>query len=337
MQNLTFQMLVPYNRTQLQKIIKNNGIPCLRLSRLKHEDLIDIIIKNQDKIASLPDVPLDDMGNARRRGRRPQCSDVHKAIVESSSSGERGAVAARSGVDSVPVVHAEPELPEVGYDTEAFGECHLPLEGADAPLVASNRDDEISEAAKAVSYMSGERYEDEERAELALHSLVGVEDKKEEKEPELVPRLRPKASIQELRAPQSGRRGGNLEIDVDEAFDEDGYSAHPRTLYAEEARYGGHRDSHSYEPSHTSGYVTDGYGYASSYEEYGADDRYDDLAGEEQARWVPIATGVLDVRSENFGFLRGRSYRIGPNDVHVSLSIIKKFSLRISSMVLIMR
>ena len=353
MQNLTFQMLVPYNRTQLQKIIKNNGIPCLRLSRLKHEDLIDIIIKNQDKIASLPDVPLDDMGNARRRGRRPQCSDVHKAIVESSSSGERGAVAARSGVDSVPVVHAEPELPEVGYDTEAFGECHLPLEGADAPLVASNRDDEISEAAKAVSYMSGERYEDEERAELALHSLVGVEDKKEEKEPELVPRLRPKASIprvsierqadlrrkkqarapQELRAPQSGRRGGNLEIDVDEAFDEDGYSAHPRTLYAEEARYGGHRDSHSYEPSHTSGYVTDGYGYASSYEEYGADDRYDDLAGEEQARWVPIATGVLDVRSENFGFLRGRSYRIGPNDVHVSLSIIKKFSLRMGDMI----
>ena len=56
MASLTFEMLTSYNRTQLQDIIRNNNIKCPKLSRLKHEDLIGIILENQERITVLPEV-----------------------------------------------------------------------------------------------------------------------------------------------------------------------------------------------------------------------------------------------------------------------------------------
>jgi len=46
-----------------------------------------------------------------------------------------------------------------------------------------------------------------------------------------------------------------------------------------------------------------------------------------------FATGVLEVLPEGYGFLRGRSYLPGTNDIYVSMSQIKRFHLRMGDTV----
>ena len=47
-----------------------------------------------------------------------------------------------------------------------------------------------------------------------------------------------------------------------------------------------------------------------------------------------FASGVLEILPEGYGFLRGRSYLPGPSDIYVSISQIRRFSLRMGDMVL---
>lgn len=46
-----------------------------------------------------------------------------------------------------------------------------------------------------------------------------------------------------------------------------------------------------------------------------------------------FATGILEVLPEGYGFLRGRSYLPGNNDIYVSMSQIKRFDLRVGDTV----
>ncbi len=58
------------------------------------------------------------------------------------------------------------------------------------------------------------------------------------------------------------------------------------------------------------------------------DDRVEEKMG------VLYASGVLELLPEGYGFLRGRSYLPGPADIYVSMTQVRRFSLRMGDMVL---
>ena len=62
MENLTFDMLTHYSRSQLQMLIKAAKLSCPKLSRQKHEELIEFILQHQDQIGELPPVQTDGQG-----------------------------------------------------------------------------------------------------------------------------------------------------------------------------------------------------------------------------------------------------------------------------------
>ena len=49
---------------------------------------------------------------------------------------------------------------------------------------------------------------------------------------------------------------------------------------------------------------------------------------EEELATAPIATGLLDTLPEAYWFLRTSGYLPGPNDIYVSLSMVRRFGLR---------
>ncbi len=49
---------------------------------------------------------------------------------------------------------------------------------------------------------------------------------------------------------------------------------------------------------------------------------------EEELADAPVATGILDVLPEGYGFLRTAGYLPGPEDIYVSLSQVRRFMLR---------
>ncbi len=66
-----------------------------------------------------------------------------------------------------------------------------------------------------------------------------------------------------------------------------------------------------------------------------------EVSGEFEGRGEPrerlgnlYASGVLEILPEGYGFLRGRSYLPGPSDIYVSISQVRRFSLRMGDMVL---
>ena len=48
----------------------------------------------------------------------------------------------------------------------------------------------------------------------------------------------------------------------------------------------------------------------------------------EEVKTAPSRTGILDILPEGYGFLRTGGYLPGPDDVYVSLSHVRKHSLR---------
>jgi transcription termination factor Rho len=55
---------------------------------------------------------------------------------------------------------------------------------------------------------------------------------------------------------------------------------------------------------------------------------------EEDRLGLLFASGILEILPEGYGFLRGRSYLPGPSDIYVSMSQVRRFSLRMGDMVL---
>ncbi len=77
--------------------------------------------------------------------------------------------------------------------------------------------------------------------------------------------------------------------------------------------------------------------------EWGQEREWDrgEVSGEFEGRGEPrerlgnlYASGVLEILPEGYGFLRGRSYLPGPSDIYVSISQVRRFSLRMGDMVL---
>lgn len=81
---------------------------------------------------------------------------------------------------------------------------------------------------------------------------------------------------------------------------------------------------------------------AESQEDEGGDDSqgvaevevYGRERNEEEKLGILFASGVLELLPEGYGFLRGRSYLPGPSDIYVSMSQVRRFSLRMGDMVL---
>src|SRR5438477_9880024 len=54
----------------------------------------------------------------------------------------------------------------------------------------------------------------------------------------------------------------------------------------------------------------------------------EDAEREEELANAPTASGLLDILPEGYGFLRTSGYLPGPEDIYVSLSQVRRFSLR---------
>ncbi|MEO9170592.1 MAG: Rho termination factor N-terminal domain-containing protein, partial [Candidatus Baltobacteraceae bacterium] len=57
------------------------------------------------------------------------------------------------------------------------------------------------------------------------------------------------------------------------------------------------------------------------------------IAGQQQRSGLEMASGVLDILPEGYGFLRRLGYIIGNDDIYVSQSQIRRFELRRGDMV----
>ena len=134
------------------------------------------------------------------------------------------------------------------------------------------------------------------------------------------------------RLPQPDMRR-NLEAENDyDDLEDDSYTQQRqvKNSYMDDTRYGRRELSNVYEPRRVSYNNDNNYSRYDNtyYEDYDSDDQYDDFIAEHE-EYVPIVTGILDIRQQNYGFLRGCSYKPSVNDVHVGYATIKKYSLRI--------
>ncbi len=333
MGNLTFEMLTSYNRTQLQDIIRNNNIKCPKLSRLKHEDLIGIILENQERITVLPEVAEVKV----RRGRRPQYSAEHKAIMSKPYASEAEADNEHTAAEE----HAETVYPEpvLSQTEESQPESYAAAPSADSKYV--NRPPRRERGKQRQQYTVRQR--DLYNSRSADSEVNEVEDSLEEgvRQPA---RLRQSPSIPRIsierqadlrrknRQPQPDMRR-NLEAENDyDDLEDDGYTQQRqvKSSYMDDTRYGRRELNNVYEPRRVSYNNDNNYGRYDNtyYEDYDSDDQYDDFIAEHE-EYVPIVTGILDIRQQNYGFLRGCSYKPSANDVHVGYTMIKKYSLRV--------
>lgn len=334
MANLTFEMLTSYNRTQLQDIIRNNNIKCPKLSRLKHEDLIGIILENQERITVLPEVAEVKV----RRGRRPQYSAEHKAIMSKPYVSEAEADKEHTTVaeEATEIVYPEPVLSQ---PKESQPEQYSAAPSTESKYV--NRPPRRERGKQRQQYTVRQR--DLYNGRTADSEVNEVEDSIEE-EVRQPARLRQNPSIPRIsierqadlrrknRLPQPDMRR-NLEAENDyDDLEDDGYTQQRqvKNSYMDDTRYGRRDLNNVYEPRRVSYNNDNNYGRYDStyYEDYDSDDQYDDFIAEHE-EYVPIVTGILDIRQQNYGFLRGCSYKPSVNDVHVGYATIKKYSLRI--------
>lgn len=334
MAKLTFEMLTSYNRTQLQDIIRNNTIKCPKLSRLKHEDLIGIILENQERITVLPEVAEVKV----RRGRRPQYSAEHKAIMSKPqvSESEKGSEITSAAEKAAETIYPEPVLPKV---EESQAETYSATSAPDNKY--TNRPPRRERGKQRQQYTARQR---------DLYSSRPVDTEGSEVEDSLEEEVRqparlrqnpaiPRISIErqadlrrKSRLPQPDMRR-NLEVDSDyDDFEGDSYNQQRpiKSSYLEDTRYTRRDLTNVYEPRRISYNNENSYSRYDNnyYEDYEADDQYDDFHGEHE-EYIPIVTGILDIRQQNYGFLRGCSYKPSANDVHVGYTTIKKYSLRI--------
>lgn len=335
MTNLTFEMLTSYNRTQLQDIIRNNNIKCPKLSRLKHEDLIGIILNNQERITVLPEIAEVKV----RRGRRPQYSAEHKAIMSKPYVGEvdnsSKNVAEETAEATAEVVYPEPVLPQV---EENQAESYTPVSNVDNKY--ANRPPRRERGKQRQQY--GVRQRELYNSRPVDNEINDTEETLEEEVRQPV-RLRqspsiPRVSIERQadlrrknRLPQPDMRR-NIETDTDyDDLEDDNYSQRSvKSSYIDDTRYARRELNNVYEPRRMSYNNDNNYGRYDNnyYEDYDSDEQYDDYIADHE-EYVPIVTGILDIRQQSYGFLRGCSYKPSANDVHVGYSTIKKYSLRI--------
>ncbi len=334
MANLTFEMLTSYNRTQLQDIIRNNNIKCPKLSRLKHEDLIGIILENQERITVLPEVAEVKV----RRGRRPQYSAEHKAIMSKPYVSEVEADKEHTTVaeENAEVVYPEPVLPQT---KESQPEPYSAAPSVDNKYASKPPRRERGKQRQQYTVRQRDLY----NSRPADSEVNEVEDSIEE-EVRQPARLRQSPSIPRIsierqadlrrknRLPQPDMRR-NLEAENDyDDLEDDSYTQQRqvKNSYMDDTRYGRRELSNMYEPRRVSYNNDNNYSRYDNtyYEDYDSDDQYDDFIAEHE-EYVPIVTGILDIRQQNYGFLRGCSYKPSVNDVHVGYATIKKYSLRI--------
>ena len=323
MENLTFDMLTHYSRSQLQMLIKAAKLSCPKLSRQKHEELIEFILQHQDQIGELPPVQTDGQGKVSRRGRKPKYSQEHKAIIEKKEN--------TLPFESAPV-HAEPQLEESPAPAPAPS-------AAPAPPALSNPEGEAaSEPRRSVNTEAQEGYQPrpkvrasregwerrrlrsiptEQTVQLDPETLKALTEAAAEEEVATTPPRRRPVHRVSIERQADLRQQGRLTYEPAAPLEMEEPPA-PRYGRRELAR--GY-DSRPYEQS-----------YYGPYEDYAPEADYEEPEPEVE-RLLPMVTGILDVRGDNYGFLRGRSFKISPTDVHVSFSLIKRYGLRMGDMV----
>ncbi|MGM9997799.1 MAG: transcription termination factor Rho [Candidatus Bruticola sp.] len=332
MTNLTFDMLTCYNRSQLQDIIRDNKIKCPKLSRLKHEDLIGIILENQSKIdKELPEVAEV---NKVRRGRRPQYSAEHKAIMIKNSSDDSGAAEGIS--ESAEIVYAEPVLPSI---EETADNC-TPIQSAETVSIRPSRRERNKQRQQQYLMRQRERYSDGQASfDLGDETESSLEG-------ELRSTSRPRCNVniprvsmerqdnvqrQNRLAQAGGRRASDSRSNYDNIEDDSYTQRTSKQAYLDDSVYTRRELDTVYDSRRQSAYMSDN-NYSrydgAYYDDYDSEEAYDDYADEHE-EYVPIVTGILDIRPQSFGFLRGCSYKPSANDVHVSSVTIKKYSLRV--------
>lgn len=303
MANLTFEMLTSYNRTQLQDIIRNNNIKCPKLSRLKHEDLIGIILENQERITVLPEVAEVKV----RRGRRPQYSAEHKAIMSKPYVSEVEADKEHTTVaeENAEVVYPEPVLPQT---KESQPEPYSAAPSVDNKYASKPPRRERGKQRQQYTVRQRDLY----NSRPADSEVNEVEDSIEE-EVRQPARLRQSPSIPRIsierqadlrrknRLPQPDMRR-NLEAENDyDDLEDDSYTQQRqvKNSYMDDTRYGRRELSNMYEPRRVSYNNDNNYSRYDNtyYEDYDSDDQYDDFIAEHE-EYVPIVTGILDIRQQ---------------------------------------
>lgn len=264
--NITYAQLTQFKREQLQEVIRKSGLKVSKLSRKKHEEMMDIIMQNKELIspALFPALEADIDGVVRRRGRKPQYSKECKEIIEE-------AVQDDSSADSQPLIipASSPSIPINQLKPNVRIRPNVPSAAARIP-----NDIRIPSDARVASDVR-------------------------------VPSERQYIEQREQR---------NYADDTDYDY-EDNYVKGPSKRYKPEPQQ--HYSANPYMDQD----------YEDSYLE-------DDYIIPEEERCVPVVTGILDLRTKNCGFLRGRSYnKMDSTDVSISWQLINRYKLRIGDLI----
>ncbi|MBQ7529665.1 transcription termination factor Rho [bacterium] len=260
--NITYAQLAQYKREQLQEVIRKSGLKVSKLSRKKHEEMMDIIMQNKELIspALFPALEADIDGVVRRRGRKPQYSEECKEIIKDGGQDNQDdsqLVLIPNASPSIPISQLKPNVrirPSIPSAAAIVPSAIIPNEGrvANDARIANER-----------QYVDQRGYADDTDYDYPEDSYVKVSSKR--------------------------------------------YKSEPQQRYS-----------------------------SSSYLDQDYDDGYleDDYIVPEEERYVPVVTGILDLRTKNCGFLRGRSYnKMDSTDVSISWQLINRYKLRIGDLV----
>lgn len=341
MEDVTLSQLTGYRREQLQNIIREANLKVAKLTRKKTEELMNIIIENQDKIKSLPEAePIE-----KRRGRKPQYSQECQTIIEKQkSSSEYKTVELqhkRKKKDSVEQTEAaaaeeaERIAPEPALQTAAEPE-RAENKAAEAPAAAA-------EEARGAEKKDPSISDNIVLPKLDLNSYTGTvrvrhKDNKQGRRQgrgfAAEPGASPAPAVNEgARAAEGEASAYRDRAETDEGGDFSAYSRRPKEaegFVREESRFSPRTDKRVSSDSYYSNAVV--------YPEpnYSMDEIYtgDDIDEVSMAdNYMPAVSGILDLRAKGCGMLRGRSYKVSPGDVRVSMGLIKKHCLRMGDMI----
>ncbi|MBQ7501568.1 transcription termination factor Rho [bacterium] len=344
MEDVTLSQLTGYRREQLINIIREANLQVAKLTRKKTEELMHIILENQDKIKSLPEPEPSE----KRRGRKPQYSQESQAVIErEKSSSEYKAVEMQQKQNKTDA--GLPEQSGGVYTGDAETRETEPAAQASSRPDAGEDKSEQKEAEAAEEAESSEKKDPSLSDNIVLprielNNYTGtVRVRHKDKQGRRQGRGALAETEEDGVSPRTENEGAG---EADEAVpynksrngaDEGGYAASGRRLrdngdsfVREGSRFSPRTDkknnSDSYY-SHTVVYPEPNYNLGDIY----TGDDIDEVSIADNC--MPTVTGILDLRPKGFGLLRGRSYKIGENDVRVSMGLIKKHCLRMGDMI----
>lgn len=344
MEDVTLSQLTGYRREQLQNIIREANLKVAKLTRKKTEELMNIIIENQDKIKSLPEAePIE-----KRRGRKPQYSQECQTIIEKQkSSSEYKAVELQHKRKRKGSEEQTEPIPAADAENAEKSAAEPALQNAAKPERDENK---AAEAPAAAEEARGAEKKDPSISDnivlpkIELNNYTGTvrvrhkDNKQGRRQGRGLSAGEPGASSafaggEGVRAAEGEAFTYRDRAETDEGADFSAYSRRPKeadSFVREESRFSPRTDKRVSSDSYYSNAVVYPEPNYSLDEIYTGDD-IDEVSLADS--YMPAVSGILDLRAKGCGMLRGRSYKVSPGDVRVSMALIKKHCLRMGDMI----